>query len=72
MDLSTVIQVGAAIAAVGIVLFIPLYLGRRFVLWYFRIPELIDHLASIDESLRQLPAAQAYRARKLAQRSRAA
>lgn len=67
---------GAIWIAVTFVLFLAFRAG---VLWYFRIPDAIDHLrgieeylASIDDSLKQMPAAQAWRARMRAQGKRSA
>ena len=47
------------------------WLGRRFILWYFRIPEAVALLRSIDESLKQLPVVRQHNYRK-SQGSRAA
>ena len=41
--------------------------GRWVVLWYWKINRIVEHLASIDESLRQLPAVRDYD-RQLARR----
>jgi len=42
------------------------------VRWVFKVNRAIELLESIDESLRQMPAAQAYRARKKGQSRRVA
>lgn len=57
--------------ALGVVGILVVSLGmawvfRRFVLWYWRIPEICDRLQAIDESLRTLPAAREWRARRMA------
>ncbi len=45
---------------------------RHVVLWYFRIPERIRLLASIDSSLQQLPAVRDARIAQAARRTRSA
>jgi hypothetical protein len=63
-------QVGwmvAALAVVGLVLLL-----RRVIWWYWGIDRALAHLKSIDTSLQQLPAVQAYRARLARERGRRA
>lgn len=51
---------------------IALFLVARFiVLWYWRIDEICDYLASIDESLKALPAVRQARAAKYRQKGAA-
>jgi hypothetical protein len=64
-------QVGWMVAALAVVVGLVLLL-RRFIWWYWGIDRALAHLKSIDTSLQQLPAVQAYRARLARERGRRA
>lgn len=60
------------IAEIVVLLVALFFVGRKFAWWYFGIDRALAHLASIDESLKQLPVVQrhqfevAHRSRKSA------
>jgi hypothetical protein len=64
-------QVGWMVAALAVVVGLVLLL-RRVIWWYWGIDRALAHLKSIDTSLQQLPAVQAYRARLARERGRRA
>ena len=58
--------------AVVVLLLVGLFMvGRMFFWWYFGIDRALAHLASIDDSLKQLPVVQRHRF-ELASRKRGA
>jgi hypothetical protein len=64
-------QVGWIVAALAVAVGLVLLL-RRVIWWYWGIDRALAHLRSIDTSLQQLPAVQAYRARLARERGRRA
>ena len=64
-------QAGWMVAGLAVVVGLVLLL-RRALWWYWGIDKALAHLRSIDTSLQQLPAVQAYRARLARERGRRA